>query len=538
MKEMIEEFLSKGYLLTPKLTEELTKIDYKKFIDKIDHEKSKPLILNQDIFNALENKKNLVNINWTEFEKAYTLYENGREKEIYQLFLNILNQRFEKENLKKIENIEDSEFSEMNDTKNNLIVLKNYNNFEKEMKVETFTNSFRQRYIFLKNILINRQELQNSISINKLQNKSEHEKIALIGLVNDKRTTKNGNLIINLEDPTGLINIVVSKNKPNLFNEANDILLDEVIGITGTSGDKIVFVNDIYFPDIPSNNPLKKFNEEVYAVFTSDIQVGNKLFFEKSFLKFIDWLNLKYGDEKQKEIAKKVKYVFMPGDLVEGVGVYPGQEEDLAIQDIYEQYDKLAEYLNKIRKDVKIILSPGNHDAVQIAEPQPIINEKWAYNLHHSPNIYHTTNPGLVNICSTKDFLGFNVLIYHGFSFPYIAENVDTIRKAGRIERPDLIMKFQLQKRHLAPSHSSTLYLPNSKEDSLIIDKIPDFFISGHLHKTMVSNYKGITIANCSTWVGQTEDQQRRGIIPDPCKVILANLKTREVKVLNFKENE
>ncbi len=538
MKEIVEGFLSRGYLLNPELAEKLKKIDYKKFLEKISQEKSRPLILNYDILTALENKKDLININWIEFEKAYALYENGKEKEIYKLFLSILNQRFEKNNLQKSDNAENLEISEINDIKDNLIILKNYNDIEKERKVETFTNYFKQRYFALKNILINRQELQNSISINKLQNKSEHEKIALIGLVNDKRTTKNGNLIINLEDPTGLINIVVSKNKPQLFNEANDILLDEVIGITGTSGDRIVFVNNIYFPDIPGSNPIKKFNEEVYALFTSDIQVGNKLFFEKSFLKFIDWLNLKYGDEKQKEIAKKVKYLFMPGDLVEGVGVYPGQEEDLMIQDIYQQYDKLAEYLNKIRKDIKIILTPGNHDAVQIAEPQPIINEKWAYNLHQSPNIYHTTNPSLVNISSTKDFPGFNVLIYHGFSFPYIAENVDTIRKAGRIERPDLIMKFQLQKRHLAPSHSSTLYLPNSKEDPLIIDKVPDFFISGHLHKTMASNYKGITIANCSTWVGQTEDQQRRGIIPDPCKAILANLKTREVKILNFKENE
>ena len=543
MKEIIKEFLKNGYLLSPELAKSLQNTDYKDFLNEINKEKYKPVLLNEDIKKALENKKEFINISWQEFDKARVLYEKEREKNIYQTFLDILNQDFK--------GITKRSQTEVNEDKKNtdlipeetkdegsLIILKNYNDIERKRDVETFTEYFRVRYNVLKNILSNRPELQNAISINRLQNKTEHEKIAIIGLVNDKRMTKNGNLLITLEDPTGLINIVVTRNKLQIFNDANDILLDEVIGVSGLNGDKIVFADNIYFPDIPSNNPLKKSNEEAYVVFTSDMQVGNKLFYEKSFMKFINWLNLKYGDEKQKEIASKVKYVFMPGDVVEGVGVYPGQEEDLVIPDLYKQYDKLAEYLSKIRKDIKVIISPGNHDAIQIAEPQPALDKKTAPRLYELPNVYFTTNPSLVNIASTKEFSGFNILIYHGFSFPYIAENVESIRKAGRVERPDLIMKYQLQKRHLAPSHSATLYLPNAKEDPLIIDKIPDFLISGHLHKTIVSNYHGVTTANCSCWVGQTEDQQRRGIVPDPCKAILVNLKTRDVKILNFKENE
>ncbi|MEK6862610.1 MAG: metallophosphoesterase [Nanoarchaeota archaeon] len=543
MKEIIKEFLKNGYLLSPELAKSLQNTGYKDFLNEINKEKYKPVLLNEDIKKALENKKEFINISWQEFDKARVLYEKEREKNIYQTFLNILNQDFKGITKKAQTEVNEDKkntdlISEEAKDEGSLIILKDYNDIERKRDVETFTEYFRVRYNVLKNILSNRPELQNAISINRLQNKTEHEKIAIIGLVNDKRMTKNGNLLITLEDPTGLINIVVTRNKLQIFNDANDILLDEVIGVSGLNGDKIVFVDNIYFPDIPSNNPLKKSNEEAYVVFTSDMQVGNKLFYEKSFMKFINWLNLEYGDEKQKEIASKVKYVFMPGDVVEGVGVYPGQEEDLIIPDLYKQYDKLAEYLSKIRKDIKIIISPGNHDAIQIAEPQPALDKKTAPMLYELPNIYFTTNPSLVNIASTKEFSGFNVLIYHGFSFPYIAENVESIRKAGRVERPDLIMKYQLQKRHLAPSHSATLYLPNAKEDPLIIDKIPDFLISGHLHKTIVSNYHGVTTANCSCWVGQTEDQQKRGIVPDPCKAILVNLKTRDVKILNFKENE
>jgi DNA polymerase II small subunit len=538
MKEIIEIFLNQGFLLNPDLAKNLEKLNYKEFLDSIKSQKERPLVLNEDIKRILDNKKELININWQEFDKSNVLYQKNKEKNIYKTFLKILNQDFTNEiNIIK-ESIKPEEIIEYeNGDNSNLIILKNYDDLKKERSVETFTKYFKSRYNSLKNILINRQELQNTISINRLYNKTEPEKIAVIGLVNDKKTTKNGNILISLEDPTGLINIVVNKNK-EIFEEANDILLDEVIGVTGVIGDRIIFVNEIYYPDIPANNPLKKSNKDEYVVFTSDMQVGNKLFYEKSFLKFIDWLNLKYGDEKQKEIAKKVKYLFIPGDIVEGVGVYPGQEEDLSIQDLYKQFDKFTEYIGKIRGDIKIIITPGNHDAIQIAEPQPAFDKKLVSNLFDLPNVYFATNPSLINIGSTKDFSGFNLLIYHGFSFPYIAENVESIRKAGRIERPDLIMKYQLQRRHLAPSHSSTLYLPSAKEDALVIEKIPDFFISGHLHKTIVANYKGITMANCSCWIGRTEDQERRGIEPDPCKVILVNLKNRDIKILNFKENE
>ncbi len=100
-----------------------------------------------------------------------------------------------------------------------------------------------------------------------------------------------------------------------------------------------------------------------------------------------------------------------------------------------------------------------------------------------------------------------------------------------------MIMKYLLQRRHLAPTHASNQYLPSAEEDPLFIEKIPDFFISGHIHKTKVMNYKNITLMNCSCWIAQTEDQERRGIQPDPCKVILVNLKTREIKILNFMDS-
>jgi len=535
MNNHVNFLISHGYLISPDIIEELNEQNNELIIKNLNHLKEKPLVINRTLFELLKQNKELIQLNWKEFDKSVVLVEKERDKSLFNSFITVLTQ---KNNINGISELINDELEilkepELNN-ESNVIILKNYLDNEKKREVQDFINYFRLRYNKLKSFLMARKELQNAISINRVLNKFDHDEVAIIGMVSDKILTKNGNMILTLEDSTGLIKVVFSKHKIELRELANDILLDEVIGVVGKCGDKIIFADELYYPDIPANLELKKAEKEEYALFTSDLQVGSKVFYEKNFLKFIDWLNGDYGTKEQREIAKKVRYLFIPGDVVDGVGVYPGQEEDLAIPDIYQQYDKFIEYISKIRKDVKIIISPGNHDAMRIAEPQPVFDKKISEKMHKLNNIYLTTNPSLVNIASTQDFDGFNVLIYHGFSFPYIADNVESIRKNGRLENPELIMKYLLQRRHLAPSHTATQYLPNPDEDPLIIEKIPDFFISGHIHKTKATNYRNITLMNCSCWIAQTEDQERRGIKPDPCKAILVNLKTREIKILNF----
>ena len=55
-------------------------------------------------------------------------------------------------------------------------------------------------------------------------------------------------------------------------------------------------------------------------------------------------------------------------------------------------------------------------------------------------------------------------------------------------------MKSLLQKRHLAPSHGSSLYIPDPKMDSLVTDKVPDIFVTGHIHQIVVSRYKNVDL--------------------------------------------
>ena len=59
--------------------------------------------------------------------------------------------------------------------------------------------------------------------------------------------------------------------------------------------------------------------------------------------------------------------------------------------------------------------------------------------------------------------------MYHGYSFDYFVAQVDSLRNQGGYDRADLIMKFLLKRRHLAPSHLSTLYIPDAKKGEQLV---------------------------------------------------------------------
>ena len=425
----------------------------------------------------------------------------------------------------------------INKSKNNIKIIKNYEDSLKKIDVFDFIDHYKIRYHFLSKILQTRLELSDVISINRTFGKMERDKVSLIGLVYSKQITKNGNIILEIEDLTGSMKVLINCNKEELFSKAKDIVVDEVIGVVGNLGNKIVFVNDLFFPDVKMNgSEMKKSEKEEYIAFISDMHIGSKMFLEGEFIKFIKWLNGETGSSDQKNIAKSVKYLFIVGDIVDGIGVYPGQDEELNILDIKEQYTKCAELLSEIRGDLNIIICPGNHDAKRLAEPQPVFDENLAEELYKLPNLTLVTNPSVINVGSYLDFPGFDVLLYHGFSFDYYIDQIESIRFGGGYDRGDLVMKFLLQKRHLAPSHTSTLFVVDPNTDDLIIDTIPDFFVTGHLHKSSISHYGKTTLVCGSCWQSRTAFQDKVGHHPEPCRVPIVNLKTRDVKVMKFCE--
>jgi DNA polymerase II small subunit len=440
--------------------------------------------------------------------------------------------------IKKIINLPndctESEIREMLRSQGQVKIIKSFKEEANKKCVDDFTSYFNVRYSKLKEILQKKQELQDVLSIKRVAAKTEKEKVSIIGMIYEKSVTKNNNIMFTLEDPTGQIRVVVNKNRADVFKMSEDCVCDEVIGITGVSSKNIIFVDNIILPEIPATNELKKGPEDDYAIFIGDNHVGSKHFLHENFQNFINWLNGNLGSEDQKEIAKKVKYLFIVGDLVDGIGIYPTQYSDLDIKDIGEQYSKLIEDIKKIPSSIQIIVCPGNHDALRLTEPQPPIYQDYAGELFEMQNVHMVSNPAVVNIGATTKFQGFNVLLYHGASFHFYAEHVESIRKEGGHTRADLIMKFLLQRRHLAPEHSSVSSTPVPDSDPLLIDIIPDFFVTGHIHRSTVSSYRNVTTLNCSCWIGMTNFQEKVGLIPEPSRAVAVNLQTRETKVMKF----
>ena len=518
-KNIIDFFLKKGVLISNGLLEHLEhEENFLEFSRLIDDKTLKDVtVLNEKIKRLLGRKQPL---NWVELEKLEVISEKKGNNN-GNLSNQILNHE-EPQSIGKEKPVE------------NVKVVFSYDKSPKKREAEDFVTYFNNRYEIIAKILQNRQELQNITSISRIISRSNREQVSVVGIVSDKQYTKKGNCMLTIEDPTGCIKVIVMKDKLSLFKTAKDIVLDEVIGVVGVNGDKIIFANNLLFPDIPIGRETKMAKEEVYALFLSDLHVGSKNFLGGDFNKFLKWINLELGNDAQKHVASRVKYIFVLGDLVDGCGVYPGQESELDVKDIRDQYRMCAGLLSKIPKNIKLIICPGNHDAMRLAEPQLPIYKDFAEDLYNLPNVIMVSNPSVVNIHSVDNFPGFDVLIYHGYSFDFYLSGVESIRNLGGYDRVDLLMKFLLQKRHLAPSYTSTPYVPDTNFDSLVIEKIPDFFVTGHIHKSAVANYRGVTLISGSCWQSKTAFQEKVGHNPEPSRIPVVNLKTRDIKILKF----
>lgn len=399
---------------------------------------------------------------------------------------------------------------------------------DKKLEVKDFVGHFRSRFQQLQRILMQRSELQkNLVSINKVS--SERASLSLIGIVKDKRITKNKNMIIALEDLTGEINALIKFDRKDIFEKAEELQLDDVIGVKASGNKDMVFIHDIFYPDAFVFDKTR-FNEDVRAAFVSDTHCGSDRHLKKSFTRFIDWLN------SEDEAAKKIKYIFFVGDSVDGVGIFPNQEEVLELGSMKEQYEQLASYLKRVPKDKTIFLCPGQHDATRVAEPQPIISKKYAPQLYELENVVLVTNPTMVKLLEGEK--EFKVLMYHGASIHTFINEIKTLRLMKAHRCPAKAVEQMLRRRHLSPTHGSStgIYTPNAELDPLVIDETPDVLCTGEVHRLDVSNYNGVLIVTGSCWQAQTPFEEKVGNEPDPAKVPVLNLRTRELKIFDFRD--
>src|SRR5690606_3004835 len=104
-----------------------------------------------------------------------------------------------------------------------------------------------------------------------------------------------------------------------------------------------LIIKDLILPDIPEQ-AINRSETETFAVFLSDLHIGSKYFMEKEFSEFVSWIS------SPDPTARKVRFVLIGGDVVDGVGIYPNQDKELVFQTLEEQLRRLEELLDKIPK--------------------------------------------------------------------------------------------------------------------------------------------------------------------------------------------
>jgi DNA polymerase II small subunit len=375
-----------------------------------------------------------------------------------------------------------------------------------------FAKLFNDRYTTIKKMLARRRDLAGLIPIAKA--KKLQRDLRFAGIVNDSRTTKNGHTIIELEDETDKVQVLVMKGSRR---DGEAYLKDEVLGIIGalSKDGEIVVAKDVVRPDIPLRNGMTHNGSDSIAAFVSDIHIGSDTFLDKEWKRFMAWL-------RKNPVAKDVRYIVMPGDLVDGIGIYPGQEDELEIDDLYAQYSCLAETVKEFPDWIQLVMMPGNHDAVRLAEPQPALSGDIK-DMFDS-NVLFVGNPCYM------DLEGRKILAYHGRSIDDFNSSVRHLNYTN----PQEAMKEMLKRRHLAPIYGDKTPLAPEQKDYMVIDSVPDIFVTGHVHVCRLDEYRGVRLINASAWQSQTTFQRMHNQTPDPAKVPMVHLGTGECWVEDF----
>jgi len=463
--------------------------------------------------------KSILSKNKEAFQKVKNEIDKEDETILKKIFFEIgINLEATNEDLNENKNLK-------NEQNSSYKIFYSETNVNKKIEVEDFTNYFRSRYQQIQRILMGRPELSNLISIGKIS--SNRQNLSIIGIVSEKRTTRNKNIIIRLEDLTGTIDAIARPERKDAFEKAEELQLDEVIGIKANGNRDMLFIQDIIYPDALITEKTR-FNEDISIAFISDIHAGSSLHLGDCFEKFIKWIN-------EDEYAKKIKYIFFVGDNVDGVGIFPSQEKLLKLKSMREQYTLLASYLRKIPKEITMFMCPGQHDAVRVAEPQPVISKKYAAPLYEIENLVLVSNPAMIKLLERKK--EFKILMYHGASIHTFINEIKELRESKAHKTPAKAVKYMLKKRHLAPTHSSVAYIPLAEKDPLTITEVPDILCTGEVHRLDIENYNGVLIITGSCWQSRTPYEEKVGNEPEPCKVPVFNLKTRELKIFDFSDS-
>lgn len=388
-------------------------------------------------------------------------------------------------------------------------------------KIEDIVNLFTNRFDAISKVIREELGFKETSTIKELCAKKSvfsNRTCNIIAMVVDIRRTKSGGRMVEIEDKTDTMTIFIRKEDPACAT----LMTDDVIGITGRfSEDGRMFWTDrVQHPEIlPSNqNKGGEDYDPISIAFASDIHMGSKYFLEKEWDKMVGWLNSDY------HVAKNIKYLVLSGDIVDGVGVYPGHENNITMLDVYDQYEYCARKLDELPDHITPVILPGNHDAVRPAEPQPVLEPLIQQKFNSA---IHVGNPAQINLS------GIDVLSYHGKGIDDMVPRMANVT----YEAPAEAMKEMLRVRHLAPMWGERNALSPEEEDQMVIREKPDVFVTGHTHAHQMEMYRGMPLIVSSTFQGETDFMKMLGYNPKMGYLSVYNVQNREMKSFGFLED-
>lgn len=510
-EKAVKQLTEKGCIVAKEAAEALSEED----IQQIEELESPPMYITEDMLSDLRDsfEDTEEKVSAEQVEKSETVHEKDDKEDS-------VSEESNQEDSKKKTGSKPLGFRDTgsrDDIRTKVEITDKANISKDEKDVPEFLNYYNDRYDKSKKILMRRREMRSAVSISRIDSRNEGEQAATIGLVKEKYSTSSGKWIVEIEDKTDTFKLLVDER------EGERIVPDEVIGVKGSNGGDIIYVNSIVRPDLPIPDGLNTTEEKIKAAYISDLHIGSKDTLYDRMDKFANWLN---SDQ-----ASKIGYLVIAGDAVEGIGVYPGQDKNLKYTNIYKQYQKFEEWIDKIPEDIQIIVSPGNHDIVRLAEPQPRLPDKVFDRVHKYNNVHLVQNPQKLRLHGIRS-KGIKHLLYHGMSYDSHVDNIKDLREKA-YDDPHHVMIDLLKRRHLAPTYGSNLMSPEGR-DHLLIDEKPDVMVSGHFHSHANESYKGVNVICSSAFQGQTDFQKRMGHDPQPGLVTLMDFKTRNTEVKKF----
>src|SRR3990172_2073681 len=114
-----------------------------------------------------------------------------------------------------------------------------------EGTIEDFPRYFRHRFRVLGQLLRSRRDLAGVQDIGKARRSTRE--VRFLGMVSEVRTTRNGHRILDVEDESDGISVLLPSDGP-LASEA--VVEDEVLGVVGTVNDQgLVIATSLVRPD-------------------------------------------------------------------------------------------------------------------------------------------------------------------------------------------------------------------------------------------------------------------------------------------------